>query len=121
MGYELFSDKATKFAPPELTVRSGRIFLNVGANEFFTRLGAPYVHLLWDRKACRLAIKAVKKEDDKAFRISVPKGRRGGTLSAESFLKYIRWTGKDLASVPARWNEAERMLEADLPQERIAM
>ncbi len=121
MGYELFSDKATKFASPEVTIRSGRIFLNVGANEFFTRLGAAYVHLLWDRKACRLAIKAVHEEDNNAFRISVPKGRRGGTLSAESFLKYIGWVGKELASIAARWNESEQMLEADLPKERIAM
>jgi len=121
MAYELFSDKAAKFAPPELTIRNGRIFLNVGANEYFTRLGALYAHLLWDRKACRLAIKAVKKEDDNAFRISTPKGRRGGTLSAESFLKYIRWGGKGIATVPARWNEAEHMLEAELPENRIAM
>jgi hypothetical protein len=120
MAYELFSNKATKFAPPELTIRNGRISLNAGAGDYFTKLGTQYVHLLWDRKAFKLAIKPVKKEDDNSFRISIPKGRRGGTLSAESFLKYIRWTGKALANVSAEWNEKEGMLEASLPENRIA-
>ena len=121
MAYELFSNKATRFAPPELTIRGGRIFLNAGAGDFFTKLGAQYVHLLWDRTAYKLAIKPVKKEDDNAFRISIPQGKRGGTLSAESFLKYIRWTGKGPANVPAEWNDTEGMLEAVLPKMRIAL
>ena len=121
MAYELFSNKATKFAPPELTIRSGRIFLNAGAGDYFTKLGAHNVHLLWDRKAFKLAIKPVKQEDDNAFRISIPKGRRGGTLSAESFLKYIRWTGKASVSVAATWNESEQILEAALPENRVAI
>ena len=121
MPYELFSDKAARFAPPELTIRSGRIFLNAGAGDILTKIGARYVHLLWDRMALKIGIKPVKKEDDNSFRLSISQGKRGGTLSAESFLKYIRWGGKGPENVVATWNEAEGMLEAVLPSRRIAM
>jgi hypothetical protein len=69
----------------------------------------------------RVELRPFKEKDDHAFRISIPKGRRGGTLSSESFLKYIRRTGKAAVSVPAMWNDSEHILEAVLPENRLAI
>ncbi len=120
MSYVLFSEKATKFAPPLITIRNGRISLSSGAGDYITGVGARHVHLFWDAGAHKLAIKPVKKEDEHSFRVSIPAGRRGGTLSAESFLKFIRWTCKESISMAAQWNEAEQLLEVELPARYIA-
>lgn len=78
-----------------------------------------FVHLFWDSIACMLAIHPVTKEDDNTFKLSIPKGRHGGTISAQSFLNYIQWRTSQPVSIAANWNEGERLLEAVMPKEHV--
>jgi len=91
MPYELFHNKATRFGSPQLTIRGGRIAFNADAGDILAEVGMRFAHLLFDVGESKVAIRPVKKEDEHSFAISIPKGKRGGTISAESFLNYIRW------------------------------
>jgi hypothetical protein len=119
MSYELFHNKAAKFSSPQLTIRSGKIAFNADAGDILVRVGIRFAHLLWDVAAHKIAIRPSAKKDDNAFKVSIPKGKRGGTISAQSFLNYIQWRAGGPIVVNAQWNEAERLLEAHLPKDRI--
>jgi hypothetical protein len=119
MAYELFHNKAAKFTSPQLTIRGGRIAFNADAGDILVGVGMRFAHLLWDAEACKLAIRPIMKEDENAFRVSIPVGKRGGTFSAQSFLNYIQWRAESPIVVNAHWNERERLLEASLPKEQI--
>lgn len=119
MPYELFHNKAAKFGSPQLTIRGGRIFFNAAAGDILAGIGMRFAHILWDADACKLALKPLTKEHEKAFRASIPAGKRGGTFSAQSFLNYINWNATEPVVVAAEWNERERLLEALLPKENI--
>lgn len=119
MAYELFHNKAAKFSSPQLTIRSGRIAFNADAGDILAKVGMRFAHLLWDVAACKIAVRPTTKEDDDAFRVSIPKGKRGGTISAQSFLNYIQWRTSRPVVIDAQWNEAERILEAPLPREHM--
>lgn len=120
MPYELFKNKATKFASPQLTIRGGRISLNADAGDIWDKAATQFAHLLWDASKFKLAIRPAKKQDQNAFRLSTPKGKRGKTMSARSFLKYIRWSSDEAVVVEAHWNEAEGLMETTLPKDHIA-
>jgi hypothetical protein len=118
MAYELFDSKAAKIGSPQLTIRGGRIAFNADAGEVLSKSGK-FAHLLWDGAASRLAIRPLGKEDARAFKLSFKQGLRGGTISAHSFLKYIRWNATSPVAVSAEWNDRERILEALLPREHV--
>jgi hypothetical protein len=119
MAYELFHNKAAKGGAPQLTIRAGRIALNAHAADILAKAGMRFAHILWDSDVCKLALKPTAKVDEKAFRLSIPAGKRGGTFSAQSFLNYILWNATKPVVVAAEWNERERLLEARLPRENI--
>jgi hypothetical protein len=121
MAYELFHNKAAKFGSPQLTIRSGRIAFNADAGDILAKVGARFAHILWDVESCKVAIKPVTKEDDSAFRITIPSGKRGGSFSAQSFLNYIQWRASKAVIVAAEWNEREKILEAQLPRVHIGL
>jgi hypothetical protein len=121
MAYELFHNKAAKFSSPQLTIRGGRIAFNADAGDILASVGMRFAHLLWDADACKLAIHPITKEDENAFRVSIPRGKRGGVFSALSFLNYIQWHAEDPIVVDAHWNERERLLEASLPKENVGL
>ena len=119
MPYVLFDNKAVRFGSPQLTIRDGRVFFNADAGDFLQGTKASFAHFLWDAAAFKLAIRPTAKKDARTFKISVKPGRRGGAISAQSFLKHIQWNGESAAVVPATWNEGEQILEAALPRNRI--
>jgi hypothetical protein len=121
MAYELFQNKAAKFGSPQLTIRGGRISFNADAGDILSSAGMRFAHILWDAHAYKLALKPITKEDENAFRVSVPAGKRGGTFSAQSFLNFIHWNATEPIVVAAEWNERERLLEARLPKENIGV
>jgi len=121
MAYELFQNKAAKFGSPQLTIRGGRISFNADAGDILANAGMRFAHILWDPDALKLALKPIIKEDENAFRVSVPAGKRGGTFSAQSFLNFIHWNATEPIVVAAEWNERERLLEARLPKENIGV
>jgi hypothetical protein len=117
MPYELFHNKAVKFGSAQLTIRGGRIAFNAAAGDILATVGMRFAHLLFDVDRCKVAIRPIKKQDEHAFAVSVPKGKRGGTISAQSFLNYIRWHAKKPVVVDAQWNASEQLMEASLPAE----
>jgi hypothetical protein len=119
MPYELFNSKTTKFSSPHLSIRNGKLALNADAGDILARAGVKFAHLLWDVAACKIAIQPAMKADGNAFRVSVRKGKRGGVISAKSFLNYIQWRARQAVVVKVKWNEAERLLEASLPREHV--
>ena len=119
MGYELFDSKAVKIGDPSITITGGRLSLNADAGDILHRTGASFLHVLWDAEAYIVALRPVKKPDDKSYKITFAKGKRGASFSAQSFLNYIKWTGTEPKVVPIRWNEKEHLLEAALPKEFI--
>jgi hypothetical protein len=121
MPYELFDNKAAKFASPELTIRNGKVALNPGAAGVFAKAGMKFAHILWDVAACKIAIQPVTKEDGNTFKVTIPRGRRGGTIAALSFLNYIQWRATQPVTVDAQWNGTERIIEATLPREHVGM
>ncbi|MGO4879280.1 MAG: hypothetical protein ACLP59_00485 [Bryobacteraceae bacterium] len=119
MAYELFDSKAVKFGSLQLTLRTGKIAFNADAGDALTRAGVKFAHLLWDSEACRLAIRGAERKDGRAFKVSFRQGKRGGTISAQSFLNYIQWRASRPIVVEASWNEKGHMLEASLPREQV--
>jgi hypothetical protein len=116
MTYEIFDSKAVRFGCPQLTIRSGKIAFNADAGDVLSQAGARFAHLLWDEEACKLAIQPTGKADNRAFRISFAHGKRGGSVTAASFLKYINWSATGPVVVSAAWNEDEQILEASIPR-----
>jgi len=119
MAYELFDSKAAKFGFPQFTVRSGKVAFNADTGDILSRAGAKFAHFLWDSEACRLAVRAADKKNVRAFKVTFVQGKRGGTISAQSFLKYIQWHADGPVAILATWNDREHMLEASLPREHI--
>src|ERR1700722_19571803 len=112
MAYEVFDNKFVKFGSPRLTISRGRILFNADAGDILAGVGAKFVHILWDRERCRLAIRPVAKEDGRSFRLTFAKGKRSGAVTAMSFLNSIQWRGLSATVVDASWNKSEGLLEA---------
>ena len=121
MAYELFDNKAAKFGSPQITIRSGRIAFNADAGDILAHVGKPYAHLLWDNEVRKLALQPVDRSDVSTFKLTIPKGKRGGSFSAQSFLNYIGWHATEPVVVEARWNAQEQLLEATLPTENVGI
>lgn len=119
MAYQRFENKAFKSGSPQLTIRGGRIFFSAEAGDILVNARMKCVDLFWDAAALKIGIRPVSKEAENSFKASIPKGKRGGAITAQSFLTYIHWRSKEPVTVPAEWNEQERMLEAILPKEHF--
>jgi hypothetical protein len=120
MAYELSDSKAIRIGSPALTIGTdGRIALNADVGDILSSLGAKYAQILWDREGFRLAIRPLTRRDERAFKLTVARGKRGASFSAQSFLKYIQWEPLDRFTTGIHWNEKEGLLEAILPRERI--
>jgi hypothetical protein len=117
MGYEVFDQKGTKIGSPALTITKAKtIFLNPYAGDLIRRAGGKFVHLLWDAGAHKMALRPLAKADSIAFKLTNQSGtRRGMTVSAAAFLRYIGWNAAKSTAVAVSWNEKEKALEALLP------
>lgn len=121
MAYVLFESKAVKIGTPALTIAGIRVSFNADAGDILHRIGARYLHVLWDSDACKVALRPTAKADENAYKITFPKGKRGASFSAQSFLNHIHWNASSPKLVPVAWNEKEKLLEASLPKEHIGL
>jgi len=119
MSYVMFENKALKIGSPALTVTGVRLSFNADAGDILRRLGARFFHVLWDEGACKLALRPVSKLDDHAYKITFPKGKRGASFSAQSFLNHIRWGANKPITVPIAWSDKEKLFEAVLPKQWV--
>lgn len=115
MAYETFERTSVRVSDPTVSVTTdGRIAVNAAASRLFAKAGTKTVRILWDRVTCALALQAAQKTDRNAFSVAFSEGR-SSTIAAKAFLKYIGWSADRRQTVPAKWNEQQKMLEAQLP------
>jgi hypothetical protein len=118
VAYETFERTTVRVDEPVLTVaplRDGRIALNAAASRLLEGAGVKAVKILWDKTTCGIALQAARKSDTNAYSISFGDRVHQATLSAKTFLLYIGWCADRRQTVPATWNEQQKMLEAQLP------
>jgi hypothetical protein len=115
MAYEKFERTNVRVETPTLSLApEGRITVNAAACRLLRGAGVKAVVLLWDELTHRIALKAVSKGDRDAFAVSMTDDR-SGSLRAKSFFTHVGWSAPSRQTIPATWNESEKMLEAMLP------
>ena len=117
MPYKIFEKKAARGASPptiSLSAASGRLGLNKAAADLLIQATADHVLLLWDDETNMIAIRPVKKRDERSFRITFGTGKSSAAISAKSFLSFVGHNDDATKRYPAKWNDAEGALEADL-------
>jgi hypothetical protein len=117
VAYETFERRAVRVQELALAVDpAGRIALNAASSRALQEAGVKAVRILWDKETCGIALQGARKGDKNAYSIAFGKGGRSSTVTAKAFLKYIGWTSRQRQTVLAKWNEQQKMLEAELPQ-----
>ncbi|MGC2248729.1 MAG: hypothetical protein WA609_19150 [Terriglobales bacterium] len=115
MAYETFERTSVRVSDPTISVTTdGRIAINAAASRLLAKAAAQAVRILWDQATCCVALQAAPKNDTNAFSITFIEGR-SATIAAKSFLKRLGWSADRRQTVPAKWNERQKMLEAQLP------
>ncbi len=116
MAYEVFKRTGARVEKPMLSITpSGNIVFNAAATRVLAAAGVKAALLLWDRSTNKFAIRATSKGDRNAYAVTTTPGHSSGSLRAMSFLNHIGWGAKHRESLPATWNEKEKMLETVLP------
>jgi hypothetical protein len=116
VAYETFERRSVRVDTPAITVRpEGRIAINAAASRLLEKAGVKAVRILWDKATCGLALQATEKGDKVAYSIAFGGGARSASLTVKSFFHHIGWSSERRQTVPARWDEQRRMLEATLP------
>jgi len=119
MGYEVYKRTGARVETPTLSIApDGRITINAAAVRIARESRVKSVVLLWDWTNHRLAIKMTQAGDRNSYALSLATGH-SGSVRARSFLRYIGWRARNRETVPATWNEKERMFEAILPAEHL--
>ncbi len=121
MAYEVFKRTGVRVEQPALSLTpDGRIALNAAATRVLIAAEVRAVLLLWDKQNRRVAIKSAPKGDKNAYAVSLVSDRRAGSLRAKTFLGYVGWSAPQRETLPATWNEKEKMLEITLPREFLS-
>jgi len=119
MGYEVFKRTGARVEAPTLSITpDGRISINAAAVRIARESRVKSVVLLWDWTNHRLAIKVTQRGDPNSYALSIA-STHTGSLRAKTFLKHIGWRADRRVTIPATWNEKERMFEAQLPVEHL--
>jgi hypothetical protein len=115
MTYQVFERTSVRVSNPTVSVGTdGRIAVNAAASRLLAKAGAKAVRILWDQAKCGIALQAAQKSDKNAFAIAFSEGR-STIITAKGFLKHIGWSADRRETVSAKWNEQQKMLEAQLP------
>lgn len=118
MPYEIFTRTRTSTVTPSVSINTKcRVGLNRATTAIFKENAVEFVLLMWDADRCRMAFRPVVKKDSRAYGVSYAKS--GGMFTAKMFLEHIGYDYSEGRSFPAKWNEADNMLEVDIPAELI--
>jgi len=122
MAYETFVRRSVRIEEPALAVApNGRIALNAAASRLLEKSGVKAVKILWDKTTCGIALQAAHKEDRDSYSLAFGNGYHSATLAAKAFVRHIGWSSKQRQTVPAKWNEQQKMLKARLPHRFVRM
>jgi hypothetical protein len=94
-------------------VPPGRIVLNSAATRTLASKGIRCVLLLWDSSTHRIALRASPKTNKDSFAVSI--GGHSGSVRAKSFFAHIGWNAPRRETLPAVWNENDKMFEVMVP------
>lgn len=120
MGYEPFQRTGVRVESPVLAIApDGRIVLNAAATRTLAHAGVKHVVILWDKGNRHMALKATTKTDKNGFAVSLLSSGHSSSLRAKSFLMHVGWMAAQRETLPATWNESQRMLEVELPAEHL--
>lgn len=115
MPYKVFERSVTRVETPMISVLpDGRITLNAAASRLFQAEQIKAVKILWDEAKRGIALQAAGKDDPNSYSIFFNRGR-SATFSPKAFLNYIGWSSKKRQTIPAKWDPAQKMIEAELP------
>jgi hypothetical protein len=115
MAYETFERTSVRVSNPTVSVTTdGRIAVNAAASRLFVKAGTKAVRILWDKATCGIALQMAQKSDKNAFSVVFTEGR-SAIVAAKGFLKHIGWSADRRQTVSAKWNDQQKMLEAQLP------
>jgi hypothetical protein len=119
MGYEVFKRTGARVETPTISITpDGRITINAAAVRIARESRVKSVVLLWDSNNHRLAIKVTSTSNPDSYALTIATSH-SGSMRAKSFLKYIGWRARKRETIPATWDERERMFEATLPVEYL--
>jgi len=119
MAYEIFKRTAARTETPTISITpDGRIAINAAAVRIARESRVKSVVLLWDWSTHRLAIKVTQTSNPDSYALTIATSH-SGSMRAKSFLKYIGWRARKRETIPATWDEKERMFEATLPAEYL--
>jgi hypothetical protein len=122
MGYEVFKRTGVRVESPTLSLLpDGRITINAAAVRILIQAGVKTVLLLWDRSNNRMALKAASRADKSTYAVSIAPGSHSGSLRAKLFLVHIGWNAPSRQTLPAVWNEKEKMFEVSLPPQYLGL
>jgi hypothetical protein len=116
MAYEVYARSRVRADAPTVSIRpDGRIAINAAATRILAAAGIKSVLMLWDKQSYRMAIKSASKSDKNAYVVSYAPEGHSCTLRAKGFFSYVGWVAPQRETLPASWNESERMFEVMLP------
>jgi hypothetical protein len=116
MAYEVFRRKAVRVESPTLAITmTGRIVVNAAGCRILRGAALKQVILLWDGGVRRMALKGATRGEKHAFTITFSPEGSSGILSATTFLRHIGWRAAERVTLPASWNEADKMFEVVVP------
>lgn len=119
MVYETFERSSVRVEDPALAVGpDGRLFLNAAATRLFENTGVRAVRILWDKVKFGIALQAANKNDKNSYALAFSRGR-SASVSGKAFFQHIGWSADRRQTVPAKWNEQHKMLEAQLSSDFV--
>lgn len=117
MAYELYKRTSVRVDSPTIAlIPDGRIAVNAAASRILINAGVKAVVLLWDTVNRKIALKAASRSDGDSYAVSFSPDHHAGTLRAKSFLAHVGWRVPSRVTLPAEWNEKEKMLEVSVPK-----
>jgi hypothetical protein len=120
VAYEVSRRTGVRVDGPTLSIiPDGRIGVNAAAARILVEAGVKSVFLLWDKANHRIAAKSAPKNDKNAYSVSITTSHNG-SIRAKQFLSHIGWNASTRETLPATWNEKEKMFEVTLPERYLA-
>ncbi|MGO8792589.1 MAG: hypothetical protein ACLQVL_35100 [Terriglobia bacterium] len=120
MAWEVYTRQIIRTGDPVVTItKMGRLAVNMIGTSIFESQKASHVVLLWDRDACKCAIKIANSKDSGAYKLTYNPKSNGSGFSAVTFFNYIRYDWTATRAFNAAWDDEGKMLIFDIPKEHI--
>lgn len=115
--YEIFDQKKSRIGRPAVTIHpAGRIYFNQEAAAWLIANKVKRVLLLWGRDNYFVGLRAGRANDSRAYSIAYSAKGGGASITAKSFLNWIRFKeAQPSVTVEAHLNDEKTLIEFQLP------